>query len=55
MVEYLVQNGVMEPKEFYDAPFNHYHDAGITGVLGGDLAKKVVELVQEINKNAAVA
>ena len=55
VVEYLVQNGVMKPKELYDAPFNRHHDAGITGVLGDKLAKNVIELVKEINANAAVA
>ena len=54
IVEYLVKNGVMEPRELFDAPFNHYHDEGIAGVLGGELAKNVVELIQEINANAAV-
>ena len=54
VVEYLVKNGVMEPKELFDAPFNHYHDGGITGVLGDKLAKNVIELVRTINANAAV-
>ena len=54
VVEYLVKNGVMEPRELFDAPFNHYHDEGIAGVFGDDLAKNVVELIQKINANAAV-
>jgi len=55
VVEYLVKNGVMEPKELFDAPFTHYHDSGVSGVLGEDLAAKVVQLVKQINANAAVA
>jgi hypothetical protein len=51
---FLVENGVMEPEELFDAPFNHYHNEGIAGVLGGELAKNVVELIQQINANAAV-
>jgi type I restriction enzyme R subunit len=55
VVEYLVKNGVMEPKELFDAPFTHYHDSGVSGVLGEDLAAKVVQLVKQVNANAAVA
>ena len=52
VVEYLVQNGVMEPKEMFDAPFTHYHHMGLSGVMGEKVAKKVVKLVKKINKNA---
>jgi type I restriction enzyme R subunit len=55
VVEYLVKNGVMEPKEMFDAPFTHFHDQGVTGVLGEEMAKNVVELVRAINANASVA
>jgi type I restriction enzyme, R subunit len=55
VVEYLVENGIMEPKEMFQAPFNHYHDLGVTGVLGEELAKNVVELVNQVNANADVA
>lgn len=54
VVEYLVKNGVVEPKELFDSPFTHYHDMGVSGVMGDKLAKKVIELVETINSNAGV-
>lgn len=55
VVEYLVKNGTMEPREMFDSPFTLHNDKGVTGVLGEDLASKVVDLVRRINKNAEVA
>jgi len=53
VIEYLVKNGVMEPSEMYEAPFTHFHDMGLSGVMGDELAKKVVSLVERIRKNAS--
>lgn len=55
VVEYLVKNGVMEPKEMFDSPFTIYHDKGVVGVMGEKIAKKVVSLVKKINRNALSA
>ena len=55
IIEYLVQNGVMEPKEMFDAPFTRYHDQGVIGVMGEEYAKNVIMLVTQINKNADAA
>ncbi|MDH5547136.1 MAG: DEAD/DEAH box helicase family protein [Gammaproteobacteria bacterium] len=52
VVEYLVQNGVMEPKAMFDTPFTNINDKGVVGVFGPDMSKKVVELVRHINENA---
>ena len=55
IVEYLVKNGTMEPKEMYQSPFTLLNDKGVTGAMGEEMASKVVELVREINKNAEAA
>ena len=55
IVEYLVQNGVMEPKELFESPFTHYHDLGLVGVMGDELGKKVVKIINNIKENAEVA
>lgn len=55
VVEYLVKNGVMEPKELFDAPFTHHHDQGVAGVMGEKLSRNVVELIEAINANAGAA
>ena len=38
----------------FDAPFTHFYDQGVAGVLGEKMAKNVVELVRAINANAGV-
>lgn len=55
VIEYLVKNGLMDPKEMYESPFTHYHNMGLTGVMGEDLAKQVVSLVRHVAENADVA
>ena len=55
VIEYLVKNGTMEPREMYQSPFTLLNDKGVTGVMGEELAGEVVELVREINKNAEAA
>ena len=35
-------------------PFTHHHDLGVTGVMGEEHAKTVVELLTLINQNANV-
>ena len=55
VIEYLVKNGMMEPKEMFDTPFTHYHEQGVVGVMGAELAQNVIQLVTEINSNADAA
>jgi type I restriction enzyme R subunit len=55
IVEYLVKNGTLEPKGLFDTPFTHFHDQGLTGVMPGELASQVVDLVKSINRNADAA
>lgn len=55
VVEYLVKNGTLEPREMFDSPFTLHNDKGVAGVMGEELAGKVVDLARRINKNAEVA
>ena len=52
VVEYLVKNGVMEPKVMFDSPFTNINDQGVMGVFGEEKSKKVIELVRHVNENA---
>ena len=54
IVDYLVKNGIMEPKAMFDTPFTHLHDEGLTGVFDDDQSENVVKLVKEVNSNAAI-
>lgn len=55
VVDYLVKNGVMEPKAMFDTPFTHINDQGIAGIFDDESSKKVIQLVRHINENAGVA
>ncbi|MBA3756461.1 MAG: hypothetical protein H0X02_09640 [Nitrosomonas sp.] len=54
IVEYLVKNGVIEPRVIFETPFNHYHELGVAGVFGDELSKQMVERIHCVNQNAGV-
>ena len=54
LVEYLVKNGIMEPKAMFDSPFTNINDQGVIGVFGEDKSKKIIEVVRHINDNAGL-
>ncbi|RCS43978.1 DUF4145 domain-containing protein [Bremerella cremea] len=54
IVEHLVHNGMMEPKELFESPFSDLHGQGVIGMFQDD-AKKVVSVLEAINGNAVVA
>lgn len=54
IVDHLVHNGMIEPKELFEPPFTDLHDQGVVGVLPDD-AKRVVAVIETINSNAVVA
>ena len=55
VVNYLVKNGIMEPKAMFDTPFTNINDQGVLGVFGEKESRKIVETIQQINRNADVA
>jgi hypothetical protein len=40
VVNYLVKNGVMEPKAMFDTPFTNINDQVVLGVYGGKESKR---------------
>ena len=54
IVEYLVKNGVIEPRVIFETPFNHYHELGVAGVFGDELSQQIVERIHYVNQNAGV-
>ena len=55
VIEYLVHNGVMEPRIMFEIPFIHFHDKGVVGMFGERSAEEIVDLVECVNENAKVA
>jgi type I restriction enzyme R subunit len=54
IIDYLTQNGVMEPGLLYEAPFTDYSSTGLDGVFSDRDASGIVSILGSIRK-AAVA
>ncbi|MBC8031228.1 MAG: DEAD/DEAH box helicase family protein [Pyrinomonadaceae bacterium] len=54
IIDYLTQNGVMDPSLLYEAPFTDYNSTGLDGVFGNDDATGIVSVLDSIRR-AAVA
>ena len=49
IIDYLTQNGVMNPGLLYEPPFTDIHDEGLDGVFNDDQADEIVALVRSFN------
>lgn len=54
VIDHLTESGFVEPKRFYESPYTDFDDMGIAGVFPAEQAKRIIQIVIEINA-AAVA
>jgi type I restriction enzyme R subunit len=52
IIDYLTQNGVMDPGLLYEAPFTDYNSTGLDGVFGNDDASGIVSVLDSIRRTA---
>ncbi len=52
IIDYLTQNGVMNPRMLYEPPFTEIHDDGIDGIFQDDKVDNIIGTIQKIEKNA---
>lgn len=50
VIDYLTQNGIMNPGLLYEPPFTDLHHQGLDGVFEDDDANQIVSLVRSFNK-----
>ena len=50
IIDYLTQNGVINPGLLYEPPFTDLYDEGLDGVFNDDEADDLVTLVRSFNK-----
>lgn len=50
IIDYLTQNGVMNPGLLYEPPFTDIHHEGLDGVFNDDQADEIVALVRSFNE-----
>lgn len=53
IIDYLTQNGVMDPAMLYEPPFTDYNPAGLDGVFNDADADGIVSVLELIQHNAA--
>ena len=54
IITYLTKNGIIDKAMLFEPPFTNIHQDGLIGVFADDDAKKVIQLVAEVNDNALV-
>jgi type I restriction enzyme R subunit len=52
IIDYLTQNGVMDPKMLFEHPFTNLSPSGPTGLFQEEDAAKIVRVIRTINTNA---
>lgn len=50
IIDYLTQNGVMDPGQLYEPPFTEAHPEGLDGVFGDDDADQIIAIVRSFNE-----
>jgi type I restriction enzyme, R subunit len=50
IIDYLTQNGIMNPGLLYESPFTDLHSSGLDGVFNDDEADDIISLVQSFNE-----
>ncbi|MEO0485532.1 MAG: DEAD/DEAH box helicase family protein [Pseudomonadota bacterium] len=53
IINSLCENGVVDPKSFYESPFTDFDDLGINGVFDSAQTAEIVSLVRGVNETAA--
>lgn len=54
IVDYLTENGVMEPDRLYESPFTDIHSQGPVGVFSVEKADQLQDVLREIRQSAVV-
>lgn len=55
IISHLTKNGMIDKKMLFEAPFTNIHDQGLFGVFDDADVSKVIQLIDRVNENAAVA
>lgn len=57
IIDFLTQNGTIDPKLLFTSPFDEAYEGGLIGAFKGEdgKAQRIVAIIREINENAGVA
>lgn len=54
IIDFLTQNGIMDPGLLYEPPFTDLHQVGLDGVFSDEDADAIVSIVQSFNETVDV-
>ena len=54
IIDYLTQNGTMDPAFLYESPFTDTHPTGVDGVFEDGDVERVIDIVQSFNRSLDV-
>jgi type I restriction enzyme, R subunit len=54
IIDFLTQNGIMDPGLLYEPPFTDLHQGGLDGVFSDEDADAIVSIVQSFNETVDV-
>ncbi|WP_242065489.1 type I restriction-modification enzyme R subunit C-terminal domain-containing protein [Trichocoleus sp. FACHB-262] len=54
IIDYLTQNGIMDPGLLYEPPFTEVHHEGLDGVFRDNDADQIIALVDSFNRNVGM-
>lgn len=52
IIDYLTQNGIMDPGLLYEPPFTEVHQAGLDGIFRDEEADHIITIVDSLNQGA---
>lgn len=55
IINYFVQNGVVEVSKLFEPPFTYFHDDGVYGIFDSDRSDELFRVIKRVNENALVA
>lgn len=50
LINFLTENGTVDPRLFYESPFTDFDDLGIVGVFSETQAKEIISIVKRLNQ-----
>jgi type I restriction enzyme R subunit len=55
IIDYLTQNGILEPDKLFEPPFTDIHSVGVVGVFHSNQVGLIFNIIKSINMNAGIA
>jgi hypothetical protein len=55
IIDYLSENGAIEPSKLYEAPYTDFNTSGLDGVFQDSDADRIVGILRTIRANAAAS